>query len=126
MRAWRLILAFAVAPAVAPGACYFYPVLLGDTEMPRGFLTRTFAPLAYGVALIVGIPLYVLLSDRDLDDWWHYALAGAVLGTAPFILFFGTAAFGSIGIMGAASGLLAAVTFWWIAVWQRGVGNDGV
>lgn len=125
MRLLRPILGFVIAPAVVPLAMDTYELIVSPPEDAFFLLAlRFYARYAYGVALLFGVPLYLYLSWRGLDGWWHYALAGLALGSLPAII-----ALPPVGhwrlvqlfmAVGAPIGLIAALSFWVIAVWQPG------
>ena len=130
MRLLRPILGFVIAPAVVPLAMDTAEMLvLPPEDISLFFALRFYAPFAYGVALFVGVPLYLYLTWRGLRRWWHYALGGAVLGSLPSVIALppvgGWSLVQLFMMVGAPMGLIAASSFWVIAIWQPGHGDMG-
>jgi hypothetical protein len=78
----------------------------------------------YVVALLTGIPTYVLFRKKHLDRWWHFVAGGAALGCLPGIcliiydLFAGANSwFEFITLaVGIPYGAVAGLAFWMISV----------
>ena len=82
-------------------------------------------PIAYGVTVIVGVPLYIALRRFQYTKLWHFIVAGLCMYAVPFTIitaltpsnpwfvrpYDGIALFLSGGVGGAFVGLL----FWFIA-----------
>jgi len=84
MRVLRILLAFCVAPLVP---LLVLAVNFVATVWPRGQpvrITQLMAPgmvaLSYGIALVGGVPTFLLMRKFGKNRWWHYAVGGALLG----------------------------------------------
>jgi len=82
----RLILGFLIAP-IMPGV-----VIGGVAELFSGPVTGSgalaltlSAYFGYPVALLGGVPLYLLLRWRGFNGWLAYVGGGALLGGLPFL-----------------------------------------
>jgi hypothetical protein len=81
MSSRRVILAFLLAPAVAPaliGLASIHPSMAGMWVMALGV-----AAFTYVTTLIAGVPAYFVLRAKNWLKWWHFTLGGAVLGLLP-------------------------------------------
>jgi hypothetical protein len=82
----RTIIAFAIAPLVAPLVLSLY-FGLGSPGSLIGFILIFGSMFAYGAALLVGIPLYLVLRRMG----WHgpamLALCGALIGVGSWMFF---------------------------------------
>jgi hypothetical protein len=80
----RIILAFLLAPAVAPaliGLASIHPSMAGIWVIALGV-----AAFTYATTLVAGIPAYFLLRARNWLKWWHLTLGGTVLGLLPTLV----------------------------------------
>lgn len=113
----RTVLAFVVALISAP--VFFIVMALADTGAPPvggdvySDMSGLIFIVGYGVILcffpaILALAVYSMLRDRYASRWWHFALAGAVTGGLPMLLF--GRGFNEIGIF-AIIGLCAALVF---------------
>lgn len=113
---WRIVaLGFLVAP-LASGALQSIITL----TPAAGLFTLTFT---YPVALILGLPGYLIFRRLRWFKLWQVVLAGASLGAAlSATLFWGTWPNGfAVGILMMAGivilhGMAVSATFWWIAI----------
>ena len=76
-------------------------------------------PFAYGVAILGGVPLQLLLQRKCWVFWWTYLLGGAALGCIPSLAFIFPGADGGwvtmAAIIGAAYGAISGAALWLIA-----------
>jgi hypothetical protein len=125
MKFLRIVVGFALAPLVGLVlfilvAGVFYPV--GDSTALFGFACL----VAYAIALVVGVPAVVALHLLKFLRWWHYFLAGALVGVVGIVLITFNLHDPRIyneSIQLIASALLGAVSalvFWLVAVYQPG------
>ena len=119
----RFASAFVLAPAIIPAGLYLYAwFTLSATQLTRvGISYSMLFIVAYGVTLLLGMPLHKYMEKRGMRRLRHCLVAGALLGsTPPFGLmllarpspvplrFFGTV------LMCAAIGSFSAAVFWLI------------
>ena len=128
----RPLRAFLLAPLAAPVACAAALVadmlvrgLAGTASPPSatavleliGVVGMVGAPLAYGAALLVGVPVFLVLRRFDAITRWTVWLGGAVIGAA-IAVFLQPRLRGELFSLpfpwwvGAALGLVAAEVFW--------------
>lgn len=128
----RPLRAFLLAPLAAPIACAAALVadmlvrgLAGTASPPSatavleliGVVGMVGAPLAYGAALLVGVPVFLVLRRFDAITRWTVWLGAAVIG-AVIAVFLQPRLRGELFSVpfpwwvGAALGLVAAEVFW--------------
>jgi hypothetical protein len=126
----RIVRAFLLAPLVGPVLVWLVGALLphsGSVEsVPSalralGVMLLFGAPLAYGAALVVGLPALWLIKVTQRDSLWLCLVAGAagailvVAVIGPATVFF--AGRGPVDYLAAALiGGAAGATFWWIGL----------
>jgi hypothetical protein len=84
MSCHRIILAFLLAPAVAPALialASIHPSMAGIWVIALGV-----AAFTYATTLVAGIPAYFLLRAKNWLKWWHLTLGGTVLGLIPALV----------------------------------------
>jgi len=129
----RIIRAFLLAPLVGPVLVWLVGALLphsGSVEsVPSalralGVMLLFGAPLAYGAALVVGLPALWLIKVTPRVSPWLCLVAGAtgailvVAVVGPATVFF--AGRGPVDYLAAALiGGAAGATFWWIGLKPR-------
>ena len=121
----RFVYGFLFAPGI--GLCLLallnrlsYPGLPNDWSFPGNPILLTFA---YGIALVLGIPTFVVFTRLGLRRWWHYAVGGFGLGLVmPVLLKLGALLrplqLGDLEFAGecVTLGVLSALAFWLIAI----------
>ena len=128
----RPLRAFLLAPLAAPVACAAALVadmlvrgLAGTASPPSatavleliGVVGMVGAPLAYGAALLIGVPVFLVLGRFHAITRWTVWLGGAVIGAA-IAVFLQPRLRGELFSVpfpwwvGAALGLVAAEVFW--------------
>lgn len=81
-----------IAPPIAPLAfttALAFPRLLQGTSdfFVSVLIVTTFGiPIAYGIALCLGLPLYLLARKYHLVNFWSLSLGGAFVATLPTLL----------------------------------------
>jgi hypothetical protein len=120
----RTIAAFFVAPFAASLAIWLLMFVVGGWA--ASFWLPFMVPIAYCVAVVLGVPAHVLLKRYGWTRLWQYALAGLSIGLAPLLVIAVMPQFqGKRGvallflIFGAALGPIGAAVFWSIAVRSR-------
>lgn len=107
----RVLVAFAVAP-MAP------VLLMGAIFLPLSpVIVVLMAPFCYGVALVFGIPLHMLMVRAKLTKfWWYLALGYATTFFISWAFWKPTEGFQAqvLSLFGGL-GALGALVFWWIA-----------
>jgi hypothetical protein len=129
----RIVRAFLVAPLVGPALVWLAGAVLphsGSVEsVPDAFRALSVlllfgAPLAYGAALVVGLPALWWIKARDRVSVFPCLVAGAagailvVAVAGPSTVFFagqGMVDYLSAALIGAAAGAV----FWWIGLKAR-------
>lgn len=129
----RVVRAFLVAPLVGPILVWLAGALLphaGSVEsIPAairalGIMLLFGAPLAYGAALVVGLPTLWLIRAADRFSLWPCLVAGATAAVLVVALagrltvFFagqGMGDYGAAALIGSAAGAV----FWWIGLKPR-------
>jgi hypothetical protein len=103
----RATVAFTVAPAIgALGASLFAAAIW---SIYVGFFVSALM-VAYGVALLVGVPAFLFSRSWLPLSIWAYALAGALVATVsavPMVFFFPI----SLAVLSILTGAIAGVTF---------------
>ena len=133
MNSDRIVRAFLVAPLAGPALVWLAGALLphsGSVESAPaalralGVILLFGAPLAYGAALVVGLPTLWWIKSTDHDSVWPCLVAGAagailvVAVAGPSTVFFagqGAGDYALAAIIGAAAG----AAFWWIGLKPR-------
>lgn len=130
----RILLGFLVAPII-PGVMVEALTLIRlRTFGWIGMGVELAAFFGYPVALILGVPLYLLFRRLGWVAFSTYVVAGAVLGVVPFAFFFVPPALECVsgagseshaclvlttmapfGIYSTAAGIAATIAFWLIA-----------
>ena len=104
----RTALAFTLSPALGVLAASVVLALITQRSVQIGF-AASLLPIAYLVAVVIGVPGFLLSRAWLPVPIWAYATAGliaACLISIPIMAFFGAFAWGLIGLFaGAASGL---------------------
>lgn len=121
----RLAAGFAVAP-IMPALVLAIGLLVEGSEHSRE--TLQYAPYAafasYPIALVFGVPMFVVMRRRQWDGWRAYLIAGLALGPLLFALSLVLSEEGAEGLAGQlrvmlpfliASAVSAALVFWFIA-----------
>lgn len=97
---WLLFAFEAEATPAAPLTILFYALVFGF-------------PLAFGHALVLGLPSYLWLERRYPLRWWNAMVAGGVIGAVPMLLWIGPGSAGkgmivllTVGASGAGGGLV--------------------
>lgn len=89
-RAWRVIAAFLIAPAVAAFVLAWTSPLFGGVTDKAERLVSSFRLYALGGAypttLLFGLPAYLLLRGRVRPTVLSCAIAGAAVAAAPWLL----------------------------------------
>jgi hypothetical protein len=124
----RVIVAFAVAPLASPF------VLLGvdsamhptsDARLPvisaLAIVALLGLPVAYLAEILIGLPMWKLLSALGIRSLFVFGLTGAAIGTLPALLRGDALAIPLFAIAGAVS----AVIFWAI-VFYEGNADQGI
>ena len=123
----RLVVAFAIAPAVpalllALGNLWSWPP---EVDWLVG-VNIALVPIAYMLAALFGIPLHLYLRKRQIIGAWVYGLAGAALGLSPALLMLtsnpGIAVL--VAVVGVPYGILSGICFWLIAVCTRRTAHE--
>jgi hypothetical protein len=119
----RAIRAFAMAPLAAPIAWWASVLIAGDSgaKSPLDALDGLVlivivaAPWAYGAALFVGVPLFLIIGRWGTLRAWHALLVASVLGSIAFPLNDSLPMnLGSV-LTGASLGFAAGASFWFLA-----------
>jgi len=120
----RTVVAFLVAPLAASLVIFFLMFIVAG--MRASFWLQFMVPIAYGCALVLGVPAHLLLARWGWKRLWQYALAGLTIGLAPSLAvellphFEGTRGVVLIFItFGGVLGPIAAAIFWTMAVRSR-------
>lgn len=121
----RLVAGFAVAP-IMPALVLAAGLLAVGDEHARE--TLQYAPYAafasYPIALVFGVPMFLVLRWRRWQGWRTYLLAGLALGVLLFVLSLVLSEDGAEGLPGhlrvmlpflVASTVAASLAFWLIA-----------
>jgi hypothetical protein len=126
---WRVVLGFILAPAapllpVAPFALFGGIDVLGPVIFLVGFYS-------YPLALVFGVPAYLVLRRFGRIELRHTLLAGATIGSMPSVYIAIMSIFNDATLSGLALalfvllygiplGLLCSTAFWYIAEFRRG------
>jgi hypothetical protein len=92
MKASRIILGMVVAPLLAPLVFYLISIVVTATTQGEGgpipiqMAYLYGAPIAYVVAIFLGLPTLALMHRYDLKSLVHAAIAGIALGWLPFVV----------------------------------------
>lgn len=102
----RTVLAFLIAP-ISPGLLiYLLWVFSGSNFPSQGTFFLKFSSIfAYPVAIIVGIPLYLLFAWRGWSNLIAYIICGVLLGSITFSIFISMTNFSAHGVSGMAGRL---------------------
>lgn len=85
-RTARALVGFIFAPAIPGTLLYLYALSKGyGNEAVVGPVIFTF--LGYIAELLIGVPVYFLLQRKGVRSLRAYALAGALIGAAFYLLF---------------------------------------
>lgn len=81
---------------------------------------------AYACSFVFGAPAHLALRHFGLDQWWSYALTGAIIGLIPAVSVWMLASSTELIVpilagFGLFLGPLAAIVFWLIVVRQQPV-----
>jgi hypothetical protein len=116
----RVLLAFAVAPAVVPLVGIVSALASGIHMRESLLIGAIYAVFTYGAALALGVPVFQILSRHGWSAWWHYVIAGALIGVAvllPFLAIWGRLALqGPATLMFMGVGVLSATVFWIVGI----------
>jgi energy-converting hydrogenase Eha subunit A len=85
----RVLLAFLLAPALLPGAVLGLAAVLDPSrESLRAGVAYAaiLCIFTYGVALVLGLPLFYWFRREGWSAAHHYLLAGGALGLVPLLL----------------------------------------
>jgi hypothetical protein len=119
----RVILAFALAPAVVPLAVAAWALATGVRAPESLVLASIYGAFTYGTAVALGLPFYRLSVRKGWTRWWQYAVAGGVIGLAPLLVIsFAALALPTDGrpaLVFVGVGVLSATVFWLIALRGR-------
>jgi hypothetical protein len=108
----RTTVAFAVSPAIGAAVASIVAVMMWS---PHFGLFFSILIVSYAVAVVVGVPAFLLSRSWMPASIWAYALAGAVVAAVaavPIAFFFPT----SLGFLGILTGATAGVAFRLIAL----------
>ena len=113
----RIVVAFLISPGVVP-----LLLALIDAGIPRTtglwMLGLAMLPTTYLVAFVFGIPALWLFRRKHWRRLWQFALAGAIFGWAPLVLFSPSLMrIGSLLAVYGGLGFTSAVIFWFVGVW---------
>jgi hypothetical protein len=118
----RVIIAFAVAPAVIPLVVVAIGLVEGVPVPESLLLGLIYAAFRYGAALVFGVPSFRVFSRRGWVRLWQYVVVGALIGLVMLLLIgvmVGELLFGPLTVLVfAAGGALSTIGFWMIAVWD--------
>ncbi len=123
----RVILAFAVAPAVVPLAVIVWALATGEHARESVVLGSIYGAFTYGAAVFLGVPSYRVFSRNRWTRWWQYASLGAAIGLAVLLvlsamaqrlLFDWRLVLVFVGI-----GVLSTTVFWLMAIWDGPLGR---
>jgi hypothetical protein len=119
----RVIVAFAVAPAVVPLAMVAWALSTGVRAPESIVLGSIYAAFTYGAAVLLGAPSFALFQRRGWTRWWQYTIAGAAIGLAVLLVMSAAVQQRStnaqIALIFVGVGVLSTMVFWLIAVWRR-------
>ena len=118
----RVVLAYLVAPAFAP--LLIASNALNPTMAGVWVVALAVAAFTYGTTLIVAAPAYFLFQSKKWFKWWHFVIAGAVLGLLQVLVGWSPLSFQGLALLGPGHAAIGAVTgfaFWFIAF----AGNHG-
>lgn len=121
----RVFLGFLLAP-IPVTLFYFSVALLFLGTFGRGKNPNEILPMVpvwtYGISLLIGLPVHMLLQRKGLRGIAHYLFAGvaasAILTCFQVGLAFGLFGLFTIFIMFVHLITLTVILFWLIAVWQ--------
>src|SRR5262245_30247528 len=87
-RAWRIVLAFLLAPVAAPFVFVFlFYVLVNDVYPPDLLaLFRSVLLYAYGAEILFGIPAWLVFKRYRVTSFWAYLVTGAGIGGIVFAI----------------------------------------
>ena len=115
----RVIVAFAVAPAIVPLAVITW-ALRSEVHLRESIvLGSIYGAFTYGASLLFGVPLFLTLSGHGWTRWWQYAIAGALVGVCVWLLILAAAQraffdWRTIGVF-AGAGVISTTGFWLVA-----------
>jgi len=126
MRTLRLLLAFCVAPIVPAFVVGMYFIFSAPAIRPQLELSRILDPdltkIAYAIALIAGVPTFLVMRMRHNDRWWQYVICGALLGSLPPGLLLAIKDYGALVVgavaFGAPYGALSGFAFWVLGIYR--------
>jgi hypothetical protein len=127
MRSFRILLAFCFSPLVPALMVGLYFVLTAPAIGPPMRLSRLVDPslikIAYAVALIGGMPAFLVMRRTRRERWWHYAIGGALLGCLPGVALAIqdlSSGFDIIAVaIGAPYGALSGFLFWLLGIYRN-------
>jgi hypothetical protein len=83
----RIPAGFLAAP-MAPALVLVGSGIAFGQDAPWTTAITVAALLGYPLALLLGIPVYVLLTAKGWNGFWTYAVVGALFGAAIYLLYF--------------------------------------
>ena len=135
MKTSKVIVGLLVAPLVAPLVFYLISVVMtaltqgegGPIPIQMAYLYG--APIAYLVAILLGLPTLAFMRRLHLTDLRHAVIAGIGLGWVPFLVPLLIPSEFRVGytmndyllavaqsfVVYGTCGMLSAVAFWWLA-----------
>ena len=116
----RVIVAFAVAPAVVPLAIGAWALATGVHARESVVLGSIYGAFTYGAAVFLGVPVFSVFSRNGWTRWWQYAIAGALIGLAVLLVILAAAqsplSDGRTVVVFVGIGILSTTVFWLIAI----------
>lgn len=115
----RVLLAFAVAPAVAPLGAVAWALAGGVGVRESIVIGSIYAAFTYGAAIVFGVPAFMLFERRGWTRLWQYMAVGVVTGAVVMAAVWSRSGQRSIDVrtilLGVAIGAASTTVFWWIA-----------
>ena len=91
-RAWRILLAFLIAPVAAPFVFVFLFSVFVNDVWPGDLLALRLSVLlyAYGAEILFGIPAWLLFRRYRVTSYWAYLVTGTGIGVIVFAIVIGS------------------------------------
>lgn len=85
----RIVTGFLIAPLFAPLPTFFYNLIFMSTPAPTLIMdtAMTSLPIAYIVAVLLGVPIFLLLRKFSLFTLTSTLIGGVILGLLPILTF---------------------------------------
>ncbi|MHB8426740.1 MAG: hypothetical protein ACYDGU_03090 [Acidiferrobacterales bacterium] len=129
MRRVRIFMGFIFAPLLPPLLVDAYSLLSNFGPRPPlvsmlpTLLSGGEIRVAYTIAFFAGIPLFLWMRAKGWNQWWHYCLGGAALGSLPAAWALGYDVYSGDSLwveaflaVGSIYGAISAFLFWVIAI----------